>query len=90
MMSHKKFFEVLNKTMKDMRNNQNRFGGAMILLAGDFRQTRSTPADEFDEILHFVDKHLLNLSKNMRIELQNDLEKYFQNKLLTLVMVKSV
>ena len=32
----KKSLEALDKTMKDLQNNQNRFGGAMILLAGDF------------------------------------------------------
>lgn len=39
--------------MQDLRNNKKRFGGAMILLAGDFRQIlpvvpRSTPADELN------------------------------------------
>ena len=35
-MADKKSLGALDKTMKDMRNNQNRFGGAMILLAGVF------------------------------------------------------
>ena len=35
--AHKKSMEALDRTMKDLRNNQNRFGGAMILLVGDFR-----------------------------------------------------
>ena len=44
--------------MIDLRNNQNRFGGAMNLLAGDFRHTlpaipRSTPVDELDACLTF-------------------------------------
>ena len=44
--------------MKDLRNNQNRFCEAMILLAGDFRQTlpaipRSTPVDELNACLTF-------------------------------------
>ena len=38
-MAHKKSLEALERTMKNLRNNQNRFGGTMILLAGDFRQT---------------------------------------------------
>ncbi|KAF0701224.1 ATP-dependent DNA helicase PIF1-like, partial [Aphis craccivora] len=38
-MAHKKSLEALNRTLKDIRGNHNLFGGAMILLAGDFRQT---------------------------------------------------
>ncbi|GBP42567.1 ATP-dependent DNA helicase pif1 [Eumeta japonica] len=50
-MAHKKSLEALNFTLKDLRRNNNIFGGLMILLAGDFRQTlpvvpRGTPADE--------------------------------------------
>ena len=37
-MAHTKSLEVLDRTMKDLRNNQNRFVIAMILLAGYFRQ----------------------------------------------------
>lgn len=49
-MSLKRALEALDRTMKDIRSNQNLFGGAMILLADDFRQTlpvipRSTAAD---------------------------------------------
>ncbi|GBP16800.1 ATP-dependent DNA helicase pif1 [Eumeta japonica] len=38
-MAHKKSLEALNFTLKDLRRNNNIFGGLMILLAGDFRQT---------------------------------------------------
>jgi ATP-dependent DNA helicase PIF1 len=80
-MAHKKSLEALDRTMQDLRNNQNRFGGAMILLAGDFRQTlpvipRSTPADELNACLKsstlwkYVKTVKLNM--NMRVELQND------------------
>ncbi|XP_050053481.1 ATP-dependent DNA helicase PIF1-like [Aphis gossypii] len=80
-MAHKKSLEALDRTLKDLRSNNNRFGGAMILLAGDFRQTlpvipRSTPADELNACLKSSSlwKHIqvLHLSKNMRVELQND------------------
>ncbi|XP_050063339.1 ATP-dependent DNA helicase PIF1-like [Aphis gossypii] len=80
-MAHKKSLEALDRTLKDLRSNNNRFGGAMILLAGDFRQTlpvipRSTPADELNACLKSFSlwKHVkvLHLSKNMRVELQND------------------
>jgi len=50
-MAHKKVKKVLYCTLKDLRENRRLFGGALILLSRDFRQTiaviqRSTPADE--------------------------------------------
>jgi len=80
-MSHKKLLEALDRTLKDLRSNHNRFGGTMNLLAGDCRQTlpvipRSTPADELNACLKSSNlwKHVKvpHLSKNMRVELQND------------------
>ncbi|VEN49979.1 unnamed protein product [Callosobruchus maculatus] len=80
-MAHKKSLEALDRTLQDLRNNKIRFGGAMILLAGDFRQTlpvipRSTPADELNACLKssFLWKYVktLKLSMNMRVSLQND------------------
>ncbi|XP_054727360.1 uncharacterized protein LOC129237018 [Anastrepha obliqua] len=55
-MAHKKSLEALDRSIQDLRNNINRFGGAMILLTGDFRQIlpvvpRSTPADELNACL---------------------------------------
>lgn len=55
-MAHKKSLEALDRTMQDFRNNSALFGGALVLLAGDFRQTlpvipRSTPADELNACL---------------------------------------
>jgi ATP-dependent DNA helicase PIF1 len=52
-MAHKKALEALNHTLKDLMRNEQLFGGALILLSGDFRQTlpvilRSTPADELN------------------------------------------
>ena len=57
-MAYKKFLEAFDRTMKDLRKNQNRFGGAMILLARDFCQTlpvipRSTPMDELKACVAF-------------------------------------
>ncbi|GBP79652.1 hypothetical protein EVAR_45761_1 [Eumeta japonica] len=54
-MAHKKSLEALNFTLKDLRRNNNIFGGLMML-AGDFRQTlpvvpRGTPADELNACL---------------------------------------
>lgn len=80
-MAHKKSFEALHRTMKDLRGNSQLFGGALILLAGDFRQTlpvipRSTAADEINACLkssnlwRYVKK--LTLKINVRVQLQND------------------
>lgn len=57
-MAHKKSLEALNHTLKDFQNNQVPFGGALVLLSGDFRQTlpvipRSTPADALHACLKY-------------------------------------
>jgi len=49
----KRSLQALDGTIKDLRNNQNKFGGVMILLSSDFRQTlsvvpHSTNADEMN------------------------------------------
>ncbi|XP_057664461.1 uncharacterized protein LOC130898886 [Diorhabda carinulata] len=80
-MAHKRALEALNRTLKDLRNDSRCFGGAMILLSGDFRQIlpvipRSTAADEINACLkssnlwRYVKK--LQLTTNMRITLLND------------------
>ncbi|XP_015189716.1 PREDICTED: uncharacterized protein LOC107073545 [Polistes dominula] len=55
-MAHKRTLKALDRTLKDLRDNQNIFGAAMILLSGDFRQTlpvipRLTIADELNACL---------------------------------------
>ncbi|XP_066428603.1 uncharacterized protein [Eleutherodactylus coqui] len=55
-MAHKKALEALDRTLQDLRGNAQPFGGALILLSGDFRQTlpvirRSTPTDELNACL---------------------------------------
>lgn len=80
-MAHKKSLEALNRTLKDFRGNQAIFGGALILLGGDFRQTlpvipKSTTADELKACLKSSNlwRHVqkLALTTNVRIQLQND------------------
>ncbi|GFV24990.1 ATP-dependent DNA helicase [Trichonephila clavipes] len=80
-MSHKKALEALDRTLRDFRGNRRIFGGALILLSGDFRQTlpiipRSTPADELHACLKssVLWRHLqkLTLKTNMRVQLQQD------------------
>lgn len=50
-MAHKKSLEALDRTLRDLRSKNEMFGRALVLLAGDFRQTlpvipRATVADE--------------------------------------------
>ena len=80
-MAHKKSLEALDRSLQDLRGNSNTFGNALILLAGDFRQTlpvipRSTPADEINACLKCSTlwRHVktLKLTTNMRVQLQND------------------
>ncbi|XP_059051905.1 uncharacterized protein LOC131846585 [Achroia grisella] len=93
-MAHKSALEALDRTLKDLRNDSRIFGGAMILLTGDFRQTlpvipTSTAADEINACLKSSNlwchvKKLL-LATNMRVELLNDPSaKEFSRQLLTI------
>ena len=77
-MAHKKGLEALDRTLRDFRSDQRPMGGALILLAGDFRQTlpvipRSTPADELNACLKnsALWRHVkkITLSTNMRVHL---------------------
>ncbi|KAL8606454.1 hypothetical protein ACOMHN_015543 [Nucella lapillus] len=50
-MSHKRSFEALDHTLKDLRSDNNIMGGVTVVLSGDFRQTlpviaKGTRADE--------------------------------------------
>ncbi|XP_036341509.1 ATP-dependent DNA helicase PIF1-like [Rhagoletis pomonella] len=67
--------------MQNLRGNRRIFGGALVLLSGDFRQIlpvipRSTPADEINACLkssplwRYVQK--LTLHINMRVQLHNN------------------
>ena len=80
-MAHKKSLEALNNTLKYLKGNEQLFGGTLILLSGDFRQTlpvipRSTPADELNACLKssVLWRHVqkLTFKTNMRVQLQND------------------
>ncbi|XP_044594871.1 uncharacterized protein LOC123272237 [Cotesia glomerata] len=55
-MAHKHSLEALNRTLKDIKNSDKLFGGTLLVLSGDFRQTlpvipRSTYADEINACL---------------------------------------
>jgi ATP-dependent DNA helicase PIF1 len=80
-MAHKKALEALDRTMRDLRGKNQVMGGAVVVLAGDFRQTlpviqRGTPADELNACLKAsfqwdsIEKR--TLVTNMRVHLLND------------------
>ncbi|XP_055918287.1 ATP-dependent DNA helicase pif1-like [Eupeodes corollae] len=55
-MAHKHSLEALNRTLQDLNSNDRLFGGAILLVSGDFWQTlpvipRSTFADEINACL---------------------------------------
>ena len=80
-MSHKQAIEALDRSLKDIRDNNNLMGGLVVLLAGDFRQTlpfvqRGTAADELNAcIKSFIlwnQVNKLKLQTNLRVALHND------------------
>lgn len=81
-MGHKYSLKALNRTMQDFNSNNKIFGGAILLLSGDFRQTLPVkPSFTFaDEINAFLKQSFLwrtvetlRLTINMRVQLQNNL-----------------
>ncbi|GBO98472.1 Carotenoid isomerooxygenase [Eumeta japonica] len=71
----------MDRTLQELRKNSEIMGGALLILSGDFRQTlpvipKSTPADEINACLkksHLWPKvQILQLTKNMRVELSKD------------------
>lgn len=80
-MAHKHSLEALDRMMKDLNNNTRLFGGAVLLLSGDFRQTlpvipRATYADEINACIKqsylWRNVSTLRLNTNIRVQLQND------------------
>ncbi|XP_046660821.1 uncharacterized protein LOC124354421 [Homalodisca vitripennis] len=80
-MANKKALEALDRTLQDLRGQEATMGGALLLLAGDFRQTlpvipRGTPADELNACLKLSylwrRVQILTLTTNMRVRLQSD------------------
>jgi hypothetical protein len=80
-MSHRRALEALDQTLKDLHGNTSLMGGAVVVLAGDFRQTlpvipRSTPADELKACLKasylWGEVKKLSLTTNMRVHLLGD------------------
>jgi ATP-dependent DNA helicase PIF1 len=93
-MTHKRSLEALDRTLKDLRDNQNIFGGTMILLSGDFRQTlpvipQSTVTDELNACLKLSNfwryVKTLQLTTTIRVFLQqNETANVFLKQLLNI------
>ena len=93
-MSHKRCFEALDRTLRDIRGVDELFGGLTVLICGDFRQTlpvvpRGTPADELNACLKasylWSSVKQLQLKTNMRVHIHNDEDAgSFASKLLEL------
>ncbi|GBM79771.1 hypothetical protein AVEN_229698-1 [Araneus ventricosus] len=93
-MSNKKAFEALDRTMRDLRNDNRIMGGVFILQSGDFRQTlpvisRATPADELNaclkasELWQYVQRK--SLTTNIRVSVLGDIpSENFTKQLLSL------
>ena len=80
-MAHKHSLQALNRTLKDIKNNDKLFGGTLLLLSGDFRQTlpvipRSTYADEINACLKssslWRNVEKVQLKVNMRVQMLQD------------------
>lgn len=80
-MSHKKALEAVDRLFRDIRRDDSLMGGAVFVLAGDFRQTlpvirRGTPADEISACLKqsqlWRNVRRLNLRTNMRVHLRGE------------------
>ncbi|KAL4098677.1 hypothetical protein QTP88_023228 [Uroleucon formosanum] len=80
-MSHKKGFEALNNSLKDLRNSNLLMRVVTVLLAGDFRQTlpivpRRTRANEIVACIKssylWPKIETFSLTKNMRVHLKGD------------------
>ncbi|XP_054708552.1 uncharacterized protein LOC129218338 [Uloborus diversus] len=80
-MAHKHSLEAFNRSMQDLKFNNKLFGGTVLLLSEDFRQTlpvipHSTFADEINACLKqsflWRNVKILRLTMNMRVQVQND------------------
>nr|XP_042913608.1 uncharacterized protein LOC122273640 [Parasteatoda tepidariorum] len=91
-MAHKHSLESLNRTLKDIKNNDKLFGVTLLLLSGDFRQTLpvipcSTYAKEINACLKssplWRNVEKVQLKVNIRIQmLQNPSALTFSKQLL--------
>ena len=93
-MSHKRAFEALDRTLRDIRNNESIMGQITLVMSGDFRQIlpvipKGSRADAVQASVKnsnlWTNVQRLSLSKNMRAELNRDQDsETFADKLLML------
>lgn len=77
-MTHKKVLEAVNASLQDIRNEENKpMGGILLVLAGDFRQTlpiipKGTAADQIEACIKrsslWATVKTLSLTINMRVQ----------------------
>ncbi|KAL4141514.1 hypothetical protein QTP88_004143 [Uroleucon formosanum] len=84
-MTHTKLLEAIGSKMQDLRGNQNIFGGALILLSGDFRQTlplhNNQSADQFSKQSLEIGNGKVRINNtNGLISLPNNFCKILQSK----------
>ncbi|XP_042904063.1 uncharacterized protein [Parasteatoda tepidariorum] len=91
-MAHKHSLEAVNRTLREIKNNDKLFGGTLLLLSGDFRQAlpvipRSTYSDEINARLKSsplwrnVEKNQLKVNMHFQI-LQDPSAETFSKQLL--------
>ncbi|XP_065831977.1 uncharacterized protein [Oscarella lobularis] len=98
-MAHKKALEALDRSLRDIRNNETLMGGLPLILAGDFRQTlpviaKGTKADEIGACLKYSRSiwpkvRTMRLTTNMRVHLYGDRESGSYEQLLLQIVVQS-
>ena len=84
-MTHRKDLEIVDRSLRDLLRVEQPFGGALLVLAGDFRQLLAvvpggTQANTIDACLtqsalwpHFQQHHL---TRNLRLESDSDAKSY--------------
>lgn len=97
MIFHKRAIEALDRTMGDIKGNQDIMGGTVVPLAGDFRQTLPVitrgmpPADEINASLKasalWVRVKKYCLTTNMRGQLHHDSQAGYMQYAATLLKI---
>ena len=80
-MANRRIFEAIDRTLKDIRDDERHFGGLTVVFAGDWRQIlpvvrKGSRADIVDACFKssplWQHVTIMKLSKNMRVALQGD------------------
>ncbi|RAW22753.1 hypothetical protein PC110_g20803 [Phytophthora cactorum] len=76
-MTHRYQYEAVDRTLQDLLKNDMPFGGILMLMSGDFRQTlpaipRAEPAEIYKRSPLWRDFEFLRLSINTRVQTAQD------------------